>query len=83
VLAAIFQWNVVHGWASLIVAIVFLGGVQLVSLGIVGEYVGRIYDEVKARPLYIADVHRAVESAAAMEPVSEATRKLERRQSGA
>jgi len=43
----------IPGWASLIVAVVFLGGVQLLSLGIIGEYLGRIYDEVKARPLYV------------------------------
>lgn len=43
----------VPGFASLIVIMLALGGLQLLSLGIIGEYLGRIYDEVKARPLYI------------------------------
>jgi hypothetical protein len=43
----------VPGFESLIVAVVFLGGVQLLSLGVLGGYIGRIFNEVKARPLYI------------------------------
>ena len=45
--------SVVPGWATLLIAVLFLGGVQLVSLGIMGEYVARIYGQVKARPLYL------------------------------
>jgi dolichol-phosphate mannosyltransferase len=49
----IFTEEAVPGWATLSASILFLGGLQLLGLGIIGEYVGRIFEEVKQRPLYL------------------------------
>ena len=59
IIVAIVDWildkGIIRGWASLFVAVLFMGGIQLVSLGIIGEYLGRIYTEVKRRPLYAVE----------------------------
>jgi glycosyltransferase involved in cell wall biosynthesis len=45
----------VSGWASTIIIIIFFGGVQLLTIGVMGEYIGSIFDEIKNRPMYIID----------------------------
>lgn len=50
----LFTANWVSGWTLLMVAVLFLGGVQLLCLGIIGEYVGRVHEQTKGRPLYLA-----------------------------
>ena len=45
----------IEPWASLMVAILFLSGLQLFFIGVIGDYLGRVYDEVRDRPLYIVD----------------------------
>ncbi len=57
VLAYLVWGNEVSGWTTIVVAMLFLAGVQLISLGVVGEYVARVYEEVKGRPLYVVREH--------------------------
>jgi dolichol-phosphate mannosyltransferase len=49
--------DTVPGWASIMVSLLFLGGLQMIALGIIGEYLSRIYDEVRERPPYIVRQH--------------------------
>jgi len=51
----IMDWPIVWGNPTLVILISFLGGIQLISVGILGEYIGRIYEEVRARPKFIVD----------------------------
>ena len=48
-----FRGDVISGWASTVVILTFLGGIQILSIGLVGEYIGKIYMESKNRPRYI------------------------------
>ena len=61
VLITAFSGQTVAGWASLMMSIWLLGGLQLVALGVIGEYIARIYIQGKHRPLYIAKEYRGYE----------------------
>jgi polyisoprenyl-phosphate glycosyltransferase len=65
--------NPVPGYPSLLVVVLFLGGVQLLSIGILGEYVGRMFNETKGRPLYLVNAyhHRSIDEPA-YQPVASA-----------
>ena len=54
--------HTVSGWASLMCSIWMIGGIQMISLGVIGEYIGKIYNETKRRPRYLIErvlLHRA------------------------
>jgi len=53
ILALVYPNQVGRGFFTILLTVLFLGGVQLISVGILGEYIGRIYDEIKQRPLYV------------------------------
>ena len=55
IIVAWIQGNVVTGWSSLLFSLWFIGGLLLLSIGIIGEYIGKIYTEVKHRPRYIIE----------------------------
>lgn len=78
VLLRLYTTDWVRGWASLFVAVLFLGGVQLVSLGIIGEYIGRIYGEVKHRPLYLLRERLGFEQRSEMEQEVSTNRREEK-----
>ncbi len=62
------------GQATTLAVVLFLGGIQLISLGIIGEYIGRIYEEVKGRPLYLVQQSWGIENLKRAEVTSNATK---------
>lgn len=58
VVKTVFYGNPVPGYPSLLVVVLFLGGIQLMALGVIGEYLGRMFDETKGRPLYLLKDYR-------------------------
>ncbi|MEO8741802.1 MAG: glycosyltransferase family 2 protein [Lysobacteraceae bacterium] len=55
ILKTLLWGDAVHGYPTLITVVLFLGGIQLIALGVIGEYLGRLYQETKQRPLYLLD----------------------------
>ena len=55
ILKTLLWGEAIHGYPTLLTVILFLGGVQLIALGVIGEYLGRLYQEAKQRPLYLLD----------------------------
>ena len=62
----------VPGFPTLVVSVMFLAGVQLISLGVIGEYLGRVYEEVKGRPLFIVSETIGTDAAISQAPANEA-----------
>ena len=58
----LFTNETIEGWTSLVLAVLFIGGVQLLCIGVLGEYIGRIYSHAKGRPMYIVDEYLGYEN---------------------
>jgi dolichol-phosphate mannosyltransferase len=63
--ARLLSDNWVPGWTFIFIAVLLMGGLQLVFLGVIGEYIGRIYSEAKARPLFLVLEELGVDAGAA------------------
>jgi dolichol-phosphate mannosyltransferase len=59
--ARFFTGSVITGWTSLLISILLIGGIQLIMLGIIGEYLGRSLTEIKSRPAYVLREHNLAE----------------------
>jgi dolichol-phosphate mannosyltransferase len=57
------------GWASVMTSVLFIGGIQLIAIGMIGEYIGRIYTETKRRPGWVVDRSRNLEAGRAVREV--------------
>ena len=75
VVKALLYGNPVPGYPSLMAVVLFLGGVQLVTLGVIGEYLGRVFNETKGRPLYIVGRHLTSAASQAVETSSTAPKR--------